>query len=82
MFLVVKVIRPTQQPVAYCLVTAGMSIILAALFGYACSRSHYHELSVAGSTPRSRSYSSLNLLPSSKSSEISFQPKADKLMQM
>jgi hypothetical protein len=82
MFMVVKVIRPTQQPVAYCMVTAGMSFILAALFGYACSRSHYHELSVAGSTPRSRSYSSLNLLPSSKSSEISFQPKSDKLMQM
>ncbi|XP_065344696.1 scavenger receptor class B member 1-like [Cloeon dipterum] len=82
MYLVVEIIQPSQQPVAYCLVTAGMSILLAAFFGWTCSRNQYRELGGAGSTPRSSSYSSLNLLPSSKSSQISFQPKADKLMHM
>jgi hypothetical protein len=54
-----------QQPFAFVLVTGGMSMLLAALFGWTCYRANYHPESPANSTPNTRSYSSLNMIASS-----------------
>ncbi|KAF4520710.1 hypothetical protein B566_EDAN012497 [Ephemera danica] len=65
MYFVVEIVPPTQQPVAFCMVTAGISILLASLLGLTCARHYRHPHSPVNSTPTSRSYSSLNLITAS-----------------
>jgi hypothetical protein len=67
MYFVVEIIPPTQQPVSFCMVTAGLSMLLASIFGLTCAKhAHYNrQHSPVNSTPTSRSYSSLNLITAS-----------------